>query len=382
MHDLVTRSLDVIKAGQTASGAYVACPDYPTYRYCWFRDGAFIAHAMDLWGEHASARRFYEWVAETVLDRTEAVERCVAAVNRGARPDPLDLLDTRYTTDGRRGDDAEWPNFQLDGFGTVLWGLRRHSALTAQPAPPAWDAAARLLVRYLAALWTYPNYDCWEEFPDRIAVSTLAALYAGLHAASTLLGPDDGEGRRAAATAAAILERVRRDGARGDHLIKHLGGTDAVDTSLLWACVPFGEDGLLSPADPLMRATAARVEADLVGVTGGVHRYLADTFYGGGEWMLLTALLGEYRAAIGDMQGARTRLAYVEAHAGTRGYLPEQSGRAPLHPQRVREWEDRWGPSACPLLWSHAAYLSLVAAVNAGSPSYATAAIASRTSAG
>jgi len=368
MRDLVATSLDVIKDGQTTGGAYVACPDYPTYRYCWFRDGAFTAHAMDLWGEHASAQRFYEWVARTVLNRTEAVERCIDAANRGERPDPLDLLDTRYTVDGRRSDDAEWPNFQLDGFGTVLWGLRRHRALTGQSAAaPTGDEAARLVVRYLAALWAYPNYDCWEEFPDHIAVSTLAALYAGLHAASTLLGPDDGEGRQAAATAAAIKERVLRDGVRDGRLIKHLGGTDAVDASLLWACVPFGEDGLLCPADLLMRATANRVEADLIGATGGVHRYLADTFYGGGEWMLLTALLGEYRVAIGDVEGARSRLAYVAAHADTRGYLPEQITAAALHPARVEEWTERWGAVARPLLWSHAAYLGLAAAVNVGS---------------
>jgi len=365
MRDLVAASLDVIKAGQTASGAYVACPDYPTYRYCWFRDGAFIAHAMDLWGDHASARRFYDWVARTVLEWTDAVERCVAAAERGERPDPLDLLDTRYTVDGRRGDDADWPNFQLDGFGTVLWGLRRHTMLTGHaPPPPLLADVTRVLVRYLAALWTYPNYDCWEEFPDRIAVSTLAALYAGLHAASTLLGPDDSEGRCAAATIAAIEARVRRDGARGGHVIKQLGGTDAVDASLLWACVPFGEDGLLSPADPLMRATAARVEADLIGATGGVHRYLADTFYGGGEWMLLTALLGEYRAALGDAGGARACLAYIEAHGDDRGYLPEQITAAPLHPACVTEWTERWGPVARPLLWSHAAYLSLATAVH------------------
>ncbi len=40
-----------------------------------------------------------------------------------------------------------------------------------------------------------------------------------------------------------------------------------------------------------------------MGATGGVHRYLADTFYGCGEWMLLTALLGEYRAMSGNAQG-------------------------------------------------------------------------------
>jgi len=98
-----------------------------------------------------------------------------------------------------------------------------------------------------------------------------------------------------------------------------------------------------------------------------VHCYPTDTFYGGGEWMLLTALLGEYRAAIGDEQGARSHLAYVTAHADARGYLPEQITAAALHPARVEEWTGRWGPVARPLLWSHAAYLSLAAALDAGS---------------
>ncbi len=62
MHStVVTRSIAIIEAGQSPSGAYVACPLYPTYNYCWFRDGTFIAYAMDLWQKHESARRFYDW---------------------------------------------------------------------------------------------------------------------------------------------------------------------------------------------------------------------------------------------------------------------------------------------------------------------------------
>ncbi len=110
-----------------------------------------------------------------------------------------------------------------------------------------------------------------------------------------------------------------------------------------------------------MRATAARIETDLTGATGGVHRYRADTFYGGGEWILLTALLGEYRAAIGDTKGALKCLEYVETHTDAKGYLPEQIIVAPLNPLYVATWTKRWGPVACPLLWSHAAYLSLSA---------------------
>ena len=364
MPDLVQKSLTIIAAGQASSGAYVACPHFPTYHFCWFRDGAFIGHAMDLWGRYESAERFYEWACRIVRSRSATVERCVTASARGEMPDPADLLHTRYTLDGRTGDE-DWPNFQLDGFGTLLWGLSRHIYLAGRPALPiTWLEAMRLLVRYVAALWPYPNADCWEEFPDRVAVSTLAVLYAGLQAAHDVLGDDDRDGARASAAAAAIRARVLQDGVNVGHLIKQLGGDDVVDASLLWTCVPFGRDGLLDPRDELMRVTAARIEADLLGRTGGVHRYRADTYYGGGEWMLLTALLGEYRAAAGDMDGARACLAYVEAHADAEGRLPEQSSVAPLYPARVAEWRERWGPVACPLLWSHAAYLSLHAKVN------------------
>ena len=43
---LALHSLAVIRAGQDAGGAYLAAPTFPTYRFSWFRDGAFIADAM------------------------------------------------------------------------------------------------------------------------------------------------------------------------------------------------------------------------------------------------------------------------------------------------------------------------------------------------
>ena len=113
-----------------------------------------------------------------------------------------------------------------------------------------------------------------------------------------------------------------------------------------------------------MRATAGRIAADLTGGTGGIHRYRGDTFYGGGEWVLLTALLGEYQALAGDGDGAEWCRRYAERHADAHGQLPEQVSAAPLAPERVAEWVDRWGPVARPLLWSHAGYLSLSAALN------------------
>ena len=361
MHELVSQSMAIIEANQSSSGAYLACPAYPTYHYCWFRDGAFTAHAMDLWGHNDSAQHFYEWAAQTVLARSAAVERCIVAIARGEKPNPADFLHTRYSVEGQAGEE-EWPNFQLDGFGTLLWGFQRHMELARLPTlPPSWIEAIRLLVRYVAALWQHPGSDCWEEYPECIATSTLAALYAGLHAAANILYEHDAELARAIAASRQIEQKVREAGVQEGHLIKQLDGEDVVDASLLWACVPFGDHGILCPTDPLMRATAARIETDLIGATGGVHRYRADTFYGGGEWILLTALLGEYRAAIGDTQGAHKCLAYIETHTDAKGHLPEQIVVAPLNPLYVAPWTKRWGPVACPLLWSHAAYLSLAA---------------------
>jgi GH15 family glucan-1,4-alpha-glucosidase len=56
MNALVARSQEIIATNQAPSRSYPACPDYPAYRYCWFRDDTFIAGAMDRWGEHGPIR--------------------------------------------------------------------------------------------------------------------------------------------------------------------------------------------------------------------------------------------------------------------------------------------------------------------------------------
>lgn len=362
---LVAQSIAVIEAGQASNGAYIACPSYPTYTYCWFRDGTFVAAAMDSLQKHTSARRFYDWATSMVVSRAAAIERCLENAAQGRPLNPADLLHTRYTLDGRQGDE-EWPNFQLDGFGTLLWGLQRHLQLTNQRGlPPTWSRAANLLVHYLAALWQRPNSDCWEEFVDRIAVSTLATLYAGLNAIATAFKADGQDATLAIETVRQIKAFILQAGTRNGHLIKQIDGTDEVDASLLWACVPFREYSLFQPSDILVQATVSRIEQDLIGASGGVHRYRNDTFYGGGEWILLTALLGEYYAATDKLAAMQRCQAFIERSANQQGHLPEQVSHAALHPEYVAPWRERWGSVASPLLWSHAAYLSLVAGSHA-----------------
>jgi GH15 family glucan-1,4-alpha-glucosidase len=107
-----------------------------------------------------------------------------------------------------------------------------------------------------------------------------------------------------------------------------------------------------------MRKTVARIDQELRR-GGGVHRYAADTYYGGGEWVLLTAWLGWYYTRVGEREQARSALHWVEAQADADLQLAEQVPATLNDPAFLTPWNERWRPIANPLLWSHAKYLIL-----------------------
>ena len=352
--DLVASSLAVIHAGQTAGGAFIAGPTFSQYGFTWLRDGAFIAEALDLVGEHEAAGRFHAWVGGVVQDSAAGIERSIAAVREGRPPAVSDYLHCRYAPDGSIGPD-DWPTFQLDGPGIWLWSLGRHAAGN-RLSGSLLDAALRV-GHYLAALWPVPSSDAWEEFPDEIHTSTLAAELAGLRALLAL-SPEARAEPTILVAAASIESRLRNQGRAVGAWTKWTG-SNAVDASLLWIAVPYG---LVPVHEGRFAATLARVEAELVSADGGVHRYAADTYYGGGEWLLLTASLGRVyarRNGPGDRARALRCLTWIEAQAASDGGLPEQVATDALHPEGIDEWRVMWGESACPLLWSHATYLAL-----------------------
>jgi len=349
---LAHHSVAVIRAGQAASGAYVASPNFPVYRYSWLRDGAFIADAMSRAGEIASAEAFFGWCAGVLVERRERVERLLARRAAGESIQASDFLHTRYTLDGRESD-AEWENFQLDGYGAWLWALDEHRRRHGRPIEP-FVAGAALSAAYVAAFWTHPSYDWWEEHAVERHTSTLAAIHAGLRAA--LRWPELPAALRSSVGQAAseLAELVHADAARLGHLPKWLGG-DTVDASLIAVATPFA---MLAVDNPLMVATVDAIEVELVHA-GGVHRYALDTYYGGGEWLLLAALLGWHYVEAGRSHDAWAELTWIARHATPEGDLPEQVPDHLLAPAQFAPWTQRWGPIATPLLWSHAMYLTL-----------------------
>ena len=123
MVDLEKRSIEIIRENQGDSGAIIACPLFPTYRYSWLRDGSFIAWAMLRQGHAESCRSFLRWVGG-VISAQEKNIRSLVDVPPGAAVKER-WLPARYAVDGSVVGD-EWPNHQIDGYGAWLWCLAEY----------------------------------------------------------------------------------------------------------------------------------------------------------------------------------------------------------------------------------------------------------------
>lgn len=349
--NLSAAAISVILAGQAPSGAYVASPTFSQYGFGWLRDGSYCALAMDAAGHAESAAAFHAWVQRVLISQEQEVTGLVDRLRQGRAPGPHEMLPTRYTLEGRREAvaDDEWPNFQLDGYGTWLFAIESHLG-----GEVSGDAARAVEIAsdYLAAAWQLPCYDYWEEFGDRVHASTLAAVEAGLHAAAAMLNRDDLE-----QTARAVNQKLVTECVVGGAFVKG-PSDDRVDASLISIATPFN---LVAVDDPRMSATIERIRNELTSPTGGVRRYVGDTYYGGSPWMLLTSWLGWHLRRVGDESGYAAARSWVERNADANGDMAEQITAEPQDPSWVQPWVDRWGAVADPLLWSHAKYLLMEA---------------------
>lgn len=350
---LAQDSYRIITSHQQPSGAYPAAPTFSAYQgYAWLRDGSFTAEGTSRYGGTDSAERFHDWVDDVLTARRGVVDTIVAAGRDGVPTGELAMLPTRFTYDGRNGSDPWW-DFQTDGYGTWLWSVVSHSERHGTDLA-SWRSGMEVAVDYLAATWHLPCYDWWEEHVEQRHTSTLGSIYGGLTAVVTTGVLDAARADRAAEVCRRIRELVEAEAVVDGHLTKWLG-TSEVDGSLAACVVPFG---LVDADDDRAGATLAAVQRDL-DTDGGVHRFRGDVFYGGGQWLLLSALLGWNLAARGDRNGALHHLRWIADQAGPAGDLPEQVAGHLLHPATRDEWVAKWGPVASPLLWSHGMYLIL-----------------------
>ena len=370
--DLYQSSIEIIRQFQSPEGAYVASPNFSIYHYSWMRDSSYIAYAMDLAGEHNSARRYYLWAANVIEKHKNKIFFIKQALNHARPLNDENFLFTRYTLAGSEDSSSKWGNFQYDGYGTWLWAVCEHYLMTGDRK---WllsvEESLNLIVEYLQTVWRLPNFDCWEENPDLLHSYSIASAYFGLRSVFKLI--QEGALNLDPITVKRSMEEMRafiaRYGVINEKLTKHIRPDlpedpvrrDSADASLLGAVLP----AEIFPMDhPIMMNTITSIQKELVSSDGGVYRYRNDTYYGGGQWILLTAWLGWVESKIGQDDLAVKRLIWIEKQADENGWLPEQVSNNLLAPQFYAEWLKNWGGIAKPLLWSHAMYIILFKTLN------------------
>ena len=246
------------------------------------------------------------------------IESALAQVAAGETPPPEQMPPARYTLDGslEQPDDEPWPNFQVDGYGMWLWALAEHT--DGRPVQ-RWSKTVELVARYISATWQLKSFSCWEEFDDGEHASTLGALVAGLDAAARLL-QDPAWADEADRVRATLLDRFVANGrfTRGP-------SDERLDGSLFWLGVPFG---VVPLDDPILEATVEGVRRELLRPDGGVYRYRGDTYYGGGEWILLTCSLAWHDACTGNLDAVAPLREWVRAD-GPSERRPARAGERP-----------------------------------------------------
>jgi GH15 family glucan-1,4-alpha-glucosidase len=348
---LARASVAAIVSNQSADGAFIASPDFSQYSFCWLRDGAFTAYALDRVGEHGAAAAFHDWVEMALGGIAEMMDLAVEKRLAMKSLEPGGMPPARFGLDGSVVAD-DWPNFQIDGYGTWLWALREHLRRSGgvQLAPGPRSCVERT-ARYLSSFAFDPCFDVWEMHGTEVHTSTLGSVYAGLAAAAELL--DDGA---LLARSEQVREHLFAGTAASGRFVKS-SANDETEASTLWLGAPFGA---VDPDVSEFVSTVSAVERELV-VDGGVRRFPTDTYFGGGAWPVLTASLGWHYASVGDEAGARRCLEWVEDRFDASGELGEQFGGERRDPAMYAEWVERWGPPAKQLIWSHAMHLVLLA---------------------
>lgn len=384
-------------------GAYDPDPDY---FFHWFRDSAVIVDALRLLyidgriGAEALQHLRDFTAFSLALNRLDG--RVDAAVpDRRARvaPDYLQFIrddaelsqahgdavvaEARVNPDGTL-DVSKWSRPQHDGPPLRALAMLRWAATVRAADAALADELAELIafdLDFTLRHWHEASHDIWEEesghhyYTLRVSVAALAE-----GAAWAQQSGDIERARRLRDEAEAVRRRLDAYWVEGDRSASGYfrsrlpadgqESPKALDIAVILSAIHSGGDGTHTVADPRMQATLARLEAlfdAAYPINQGrpadrgpaMGRYAGDVYYSGGAYYFSTLGAAEFcfrAAAHGTdahhwFERGDAYLATVRAYTPADGALSEQFDQT-----------DGAQTSARQLAWSHAAFISCVAA--------------------
>ncbi len=371
---LYRRSLTTIRVHTDNRGGIIASSDTDmlhhgrdTYSYVWPRDGAIVAHALDVTGYSDAARSFFTFMSERL--------------ERGG------YLMHKYRCDGRLGsswhpwihDNQAILPIQEDETALVLYMLYQHYEQEKDLEyieslyNPFIEPAADFMVEYMESRLGLPDhsFDLWEE-KYGISTYTASAVFGALTAAAhfaQLLGKEEASrtyGAVAQRMQAAILEHlydeelgmfvklIRAHDDRDDEYDR------TVDISSFFGPIYFR---VVAADDERITRAAGVIEERLRvhASSDGYVRYEHDDYYtmhdagSPNPWVVTTMWVAQYyimkAQSVEELTRAYELLEWTASHATPSGVLAEQ-----MHPHT------REHLSTAPLVWSHAEYVLTVKA--------------------
>ena len=372
---LYKRSLLIIRTQTDNRGAIIAANDSDvlrfnrdTYSYLWPRDGALVAHALDLAGYGEVTRRFFDLCGELMTRDGYLLHKYNPDGSLGSS------WHAWSTPDGR----LELP-IQEDETGLPIWALWQHYEhdRDIEFVRPLYRKLVRTGADFMSSYreprtkLPAPSFDLWEERRG-IHAWTTAAVWAGLVAArdfAAAFGQHELSKRYGTAAeeikAAALIHLYDAERGRFVRTVNVLpDGTITKDATLDISMAGIFLFGMLPADDPRVVATMAALEERLWvrSAIGGIARYENDSYFQqsqdiasipGNPWFVATLWVAEHHVAtartIEDLERPRALLEWCATKALPSGVLAEQV--SPLTGDPL---------SVSPLTWSHAGYVAAI----------------------
>lgn len=371
--DLYKRSLLIIRTQIDNNGAILAANDSDVteratdhYSYLWTRDGALVAHALDLAGYPFLTRRFFEFCSKIVHKDGYFLQK--------------------YNPDGTvaSGWHAAWDIWsrkklipiQEDETALVLWALWEHYDKYRELEFSS-HLYNRLIVKCADFLDDFIDERLglpkasWNLWEDRRGIHTFtcATVVGGLRAAANFahLFAENERGNRynksADSIVAAMEEHLYSKG--HEHFFRALNSNDDAkfDPDAVLDASMFGLFffGAFEADNELVVNTMEKIEENLWvnQKIGGLARFENDGYmrvsedYTGNAWFICTLWLAEWYTAkaqtVGELSRTKELLEWTAQMALDSGVMAEQ-----IDP-------DTGAPvSVSPLTWSHSTYVAAV----------------------